>query len=307
MSDSFNPLISVVIPTYNHAPFLQKALLSVVNQTYSNVEVLVINNFSTDETEAVVSSFANPKITLHNFHNHGIIAASRNVGIKQATGKFVAFLDSDDIWYPEKLADCVADLASGSDVVCHGELWVTNNHSSRKVMYGPEKNATYSKLLHRGNCISTSTVVAQKTILNQIGGFSEREDFVTAEDYDCWMRIAAVTERIIFIPKVLGEYHRHDGNASNAVTKNYAAEIAVIASHFNRKHPTILRAVRWRHRRARAAYAAARGLQRNRSYIASFNMYLKAIFTSPFVLRTYVGLILLCAAAFRSLLERASH
>ena len=103
MAENFNPRVSVVIPTYNHAAFLHKALQSVVDQTYKNLEILVVNNFSTDETESIVSSFSDKNISLFNFRNNGIIAAARNHGIQHATGEFIAFLDSDDIWYPTKI------------------------------------------------------------------------------------------------------------------------------------------------------------------------------------------------------------
>ena len=304
MAERPHPLVSVVIPTYNHAHFLKKALQSVVDQTYDNLEILVINNFSTDGTEHIASSFSDRKVILHNFHNDGIIAASRNHGIKQARGEYVAFLDSDDIWYPTKIEECILALQSGADIACHGEFWVAQDGRRREVMYGPAKNATYKKLLRRGNCISTSTVVVRKSILQEINGFSERPDFVTTEDYDCWMRIAQVTNKFVFVPKILGEYILHDGNASSAVLRNYLAELAVIDSHFDRQNYTLLRTLHWRQRKARAKYAAARGLHKNGSLRASIVMYAESILTSPFVLRTYAGILLLSVTRLQAILKR---
>lgn len=97
------PGVSIVIPTYNHEAFLGAALSSVVSQTYTNWEAIVVNNFSTDGTEALVYSFNDPRIKLVNFHNNGIIGAARNQGINLAIYPFVAFLDSDDTWLPTKL------------------------------------------------------------------------------------------------------------------------------------------------------------------------------------------------------------
>ena len=102
MNDVANPLISVVIPTYNHAHYLGCALESVLNQTYTNWEAIVIDNHSTDNTDEVMASFTDPRITYLKIHNNGVIAASRNAGILTAKGKWVAFLDSDDRWYPRK-------------------------------------------------------------------------------------------------------------------------------------------------------------------------------------------------------------
>ena len=118
------PYVSVVIPTFNHAKFLKKALDSVVAQTFQNWEAVVVNNFSTDNTIEVVNSFADPRIKLFNFSNNGVIAASRNHGLKEAAGDFIAFLDSDDVWYPNKLQKCVEQASAGyqSDST-HSDVW----------------------------------------------------------------------------------------------------------------------------------------------------------------------------------------
>ena len=94
-----NPLVSVVIPTYNHAYLLKDALHSVICQTYTNIEIIVIDNNSVDDTEEVVLSFLDPRIIFKKINNNGIIAASRNMGILIAKGDYIAFLDSDDIWH----------------------------------------------------------------------------------------------------------------------------------------------------------------------------------------------------------------
>jgi len=168
---SEKPFVSVVIPTFNHAPLLKRALDSVVAQTYSDWEAIVINNFSTDETIDVVNSFKDDRIKLVNFKNNGIIAASRNQGIKLAQGKFVAFLDSDDNWYPKKLERCIDHAMLGATLVCHGEMWINSDLSTRAVMYGPVSRADYQSLLFRGNCISTSTTFIETELLRSVNGF----------------------------------------------------------------------------------------------------------------------------------------
>src|SRR4051812_44716056 len=104
MIRAVNPLVSVVIPTYNHAQFLGRALGSVIAQTYTNWEAIVVDNHSQDDTDAVVASQSDPRIKLLKIHNNGVIAASRNKAMREARGEWIAFLDSDDAWYPEKLA-----------------------------------------------------------------------------------------------------------------------------------------------------------------------------------------------------------
>ncbi|MFM8815465.1 MAG: glycosyltransferase family 2 protein, partial [Actinomycetes bacterium] len=105
-----SPLVSIVIPTYNHAPMLQRALSTVVKQTYQNWNAIVVNNFSTDNTLEIVAAFNDPRIQVVNFRNNGVIGASRNEGIALSTGTYVAFLDSDDTWVPSKLEKCVEIL-----------------------------------------------------------------------------------------------------------------------------------------------------------------------------------------------------
>ena len=110
------PLVSIVIPTYNHAEFLRLAIQSIIEQTYDNWEIIIINNYSTDTTVELVEKFKEPRIRLINFNNNGVIATSRNIGIKKSRGEWIAFLDSDDIWYPSKLEKCMSIIGDDKNV-----------------------------------------------------------------------------------------------------------------------------------------------------------------------------------------------
>jgi glycosyltransferase involved in cell wall biosynthesis len=290
--ESVNPLVSIVVPTFNHASFLKAAIDSICAQTYFHWQAIIVNNFSTDETIDIVNGFNDDRIRLLNFHNEGVIAASRNHGIQHATGEFVAFLDSDDLWYPEKLATSVSALQDGNDLVCHGELWVEESTRPRKMLYGPRSHATYNKLLYRGNCISTSATVVRRSVLVALNGFSERTDFVTAEDYDLWLRIAKLTRRIEFIPEVLGEFRRHSGNASNAVLRNMSAELSVIDDHFSGQDSSILNRLKQRHRRGRAYYGAGRGLDASGDSRKAIRLFVRSFAITPFNVRVYPAVFL---------------
>lgn len=302
--ESNSPLVSIIVPTFNHASFLKDAINSIRAQTYSHWQAIIVNNFSADDTIDIVAGFHDDRIHLINFHNEGIIAASRNHGIRQATGEFVAFLDSDDVWYPGKLAACVLELMEGNDLVCHGELWIGESTNPRKMQYGPRSRATYSQLLYRGNCISTSATVVRRSVLVALDGFSERTDFVTAEDYDLWLRIANLTQRIEFIPLMLGEFRRHGGNASNAVLRNMSAELSVIGDHFSRQDLSILNRVRQRHRRGRALYGAGRSLDASGDSKQALPLFMQSFATSPFIVRLYPAIFL---ALIHSVTSRSSH
>jgi len=296
---SEKPFVSVVIPTFNHAPLLKRALDSVVAQTYSDWEAIVINNFSTDETIDVVNSFKDDRIKLVNFKNNGIIAASRNQGIKLAQGKFVAFLDSDDNWYPKKLERCIDHVMLGATLVCHGEMWINSDLSTRAVMYGPVSRADYQSLLFRGNCISTSTTFIETELLRSVNGFDESTEIVTAEDYDLWIRLAATKPTTVFIPEILGEFHRLSNSASSAVLRNLSSEKAVLRKHFAEQSASVLTRLRQRHRLAIADYGAARQL--TSQPIQALKLFARSIRLSPFVFKIYPAVLILI---FNSLIRR---
>ena len=228
------PIVSVVIPTYNHARFLRKAIDSVRRQTFTEWEAIVVNNYSDDDTEAVVASFADPRIRLENFRNNGIIAASRNHGVTLAHGDYIAFLDSDDKWYPEKLERSVAVLAKGNDLVCHSEAWVTNGVVFKKVDYGPVERARYESLLFGRNCLSTSAITVRRFCLEQVGGFDEDPACVTVEDYDLWLKLSKAGFSFAFINEILGEYHIHEANSSRLILRQMRAELTVLKEHFSK-------------------------------------------------------------------------
>ena len=289
MSDQ--PFVTVVIPTFNHAKLLRRALDSVVAQTFDNWEAIVINNFSTDETIEVVESYQDDRIKLINFKNNGVIAASRNQGIKNARGTYIAFLDSDDNWYSEKLQKCVEYANQGAQFICHGEKWINSDLSTREIMYGPANRATYLSLLFRGNCISTSATCIETALLRSVDGFDESTEIVTAEDYDLWMRLAATNPKTVFIPEVLGEFHRLSDSASSAVLRNLSSERVVLQKHFAKQPTNFLNRLKQRHRFAIANYGAARQLshQPRRALVLFFS----AIRLSPVFTKTYPALIIL--------------
>ena len=296
------PAVSVVIPTYNHAQFLRQALDSVRAQTLADWEAIVVNNYSDDNTIEVVASFGDPRIRLVNFHNHGVIAASRNEGVRLAAGELIAFLDSDDIWHPRKLARCVDAIAGGLDLVCHGEDWTQEGAPPRRMFYGPAARASYARLLFNGNCISTSAVVVHRQSLARVGCFREEPRFVTAEDYDLWLRLARDGARIGFVDEILGEYRMHGGNASKALLRHLEAELAVINDHFTALAPAgLIAGLRMRRRRALVYYGAGRGFQAAGNPREAWHWFGRALRESPFILRLYAAALLNAAAPVRRL------
>ena len=208
-----NPFFSVVIPTYNHEFFLKKAVESVLAQTFNDYEIIIIDNYSNDNTQNLIKNFNNKKINYVKNHNHGLLAISRNMGIEKSQGKWIAFLDSDDTWYPEKLMIINNFLKKNIDydVICNNEL-IIDKINNRKVVwkYGPYKSNFYELLIKYGNLVSTSaSVVNKEYLLNNNFQFSEERNFAPYEDYDFWMRLAKNDAKFKFLNNVLGEHLFH--------------------------------------------------------------------------------------------------
>jgi len=217
MKNNMAPLVSIVIPTYNRVKELERALMSVLSQSYSNWEAIVVDNYSIDNTEKMVGILNDPRIKIHKIHNKGIIAASRNVGIKCAMGKYIAFLDSDDWWLSIKLEQSVIYLEQGHDVVYHDLFLVRRNNQRfflRKTKSRRLVTPVFDDLFFKGNALSNSSVVVRREVLENISGFSEERKFIAIEDYEGWLRIAKITNKFKKIPKTLGYYWIGGGNTS---------------------------------------------------------------------------------------------
>lgn len=230
-----NELVTVVIPTYNHAHFLGRALQSVLGQTYCHWEALVIDNHSQDSTEEVVRGFGDPRIRLFKIHNHGVIAASRNLGIRKARGNWVAFLDSDDYWYANRLQIIMANVAADDayDVLSTDELMVNVNTGSRRTLrHGPFEEDFYKILLLKGNRLSPSATLIRRAFLAQHDlTFDESETYITVEDYALWLNLARSGARFKFIRQVQGEYVIHGANSSVQLERHLLNGEALVHEH----------------------------------------------------------------------------
>lgn len=210
------PLISVVIPSFNHGHLIGRALDSVLAQRWDRLEVIVVDNHSNDDTDQVVASFNDPRIRLLKVSNDGVIAVSRNVGIRAAAGEWLAFLDSDDWWARGKLEQC-ARCFDRADLIYHRLRIVPASGSGllpRHIRSWQVHAPVVRDLLLKGNPIATSSLMVRKDLMDRIHGFDERRDFVAAEDYDAWIRLARITQRFCFLAQSLGYYHYSEQSAS---------------------------------------------------------------------------------------------
>ena len=210
--------ISIIIPSYNNGHLIERAIKSVLNQTYQFWELIIIDNFSKDQTDDVIKSFTDNRIKILKINNKGVIAASRNLGIKNSNGKYIAFLDSDDWWASKKLEMSIFFLNKGFDLVYH-DLFLAKNIKAkyffRKVGSRKLKENIFKDLLENGNAIPNSSVVVKRSLLMKINLISENLDLIGWEDFDCWLRLSLQSKKFKLINKTLGFYWLGDNNMSN--------------------------------------------------------------------------------------------
>lgn len=255
------PTVSVVIPAYNAASFIERTLESVRAQQYTDYEVIVVDDGSTDGTSEVVrrylARYGMPGQCLEQPNRQ--IAAARNTGMRAARGAYIALLDHDDLWHPEKLRRVMQAFADHPDVdlVCHNEAIVRDGRRLRVSRNGPAVPRMYARLLFAGNALSPSATVFRTHKALAIDGFREQPEFNTAEDYDFWMRFSRVA-RFHFLDATLGTYHLVDRAASRRIAYHYANLEHVLRDHFSRyagPHPGWVTRLRIR-RRLSAVYRA---------------------------------------------------
>lgn len=231
-------LVSVVIPAYNVGRHIAEAIDSVLAQDYPEVELIVVDDGSTDDTAAVVSS-RYPQLTLIRKPNGGA-ATARNAGIRAARGEFVAFLDADDVWLAGKLRAQVDHLRAHPDVgmCCTGfAQWVSDASGvfpdpasviSDQAGIAPDaidrdqSGWVYHKLLLR-NFVWTTTVMMRRALIDKVGLYDE--SFRLGQDYEYFLRAARATE-IHRLARAYALYRQHAGSATaRGIDYNYAARV----------------------------------------------------------------------------------
>jgi glycosyltransferase involved in cell wall biosynthesis len=214
-NSSSTPLVSAIIPTFNHAQFIAKSIESVLCQSYSNLELIIVDNYSEDNTRQVVQTFKDNRIHYYRFRNNGIIAASRNYGVIQSKGEVIAFLDSDDEWVKDKLNKQVKHLfCEGISCVCSnfspiGDVNLWRNHL--KFQNGqPFQDFLYNEIVLINPVINSSAIMFRDTYI-KLNGLDEDPDFIAIEDWDLWLRVCRMGNiRILSEPLV--NYRIHENN-----------------------------------------------------------------------------------------------
>jgi glycosyltransferase involved in cell wall biosynthesis len=220
---------TVIIPTYNRIDVLSRSINSVLDQTYQDFELIIVDNGSTDNTkEWLGNNYQDDRIVYHYQEGSGSPASPRNTGMSLAGGKWVCLLDSDDKWNEDKLQHVfnVIQENSSVDVVCHNEnIYDELTGSVGKLLkYGPVSDDMYKDMLMLGNRLSTSATSIRVSFLRSNNlKFNESDDFAIVEDYDLWLNLARCNARFVFLSESLGLYAVGEGNMisdSNLLCKN---------------------------------------------------------------------------------------
>jgi glycosyltransferase involved in cell wall biosynthesis len=230
------PAVSVVIPTYNRAEMLAQALRSVLAQTFTDYEVIVVDDGSTDGTAEVVESFTDQRIKYLRQENRGSSAA-RNAGVEKAEGKYVAFLDSDDAWLPEKLEVQVAAFERHPTVglvSCRSLTIDPSNECAFPLELlrppGDEIVADFHAEIIVSNRFMTPALMVKRAVIEKVGGFDE--NLVYAEDWDLWIRIARECE-CCDVGRYLAAVRVHPESATSDRAGTLEADLTVLNGNLN--------------------------------------------------------------------------
>ena len=225
------PSISVIIPVYNGEKTIKETIKSVLNQTFTDFELIVVDDGSQDSTLEVLDSIKDSRLKVLSFPNLGV-SASRNRGLERATGEFISFLDADDLWTPDKLEAQLKALQENpqADVAYSWSDWIDESGQFLRAGGHITVNGNaYEKLLVRDFVESGSNPLIRRQALDEVGGFDQ--SVTPAEDWDMWLRLAARYQFVtVPYPQIL--YRISPNSASFNVWKMEAGSLKVIERNF---------------------------------------------------------------------------
>ncbi|WP_310489427.1 glycosyltransferase family 2 protein [Chamaesiphon sp. VAR_69_metabat_338] len=230
-----SPTVSVVIPTYNRAGVIGKPIRSVLAQSYQDFEIIVVDDCSNDDTERVLESFNDPRIRYIRHQSNSGAAVARNTGIDNSTGAYIAFLDSDDEWLPEKLAkqlNLFQQCSSEVGFIYTGFAAVDEGDRVKRIVSSHHRGSLSDRLLYSNFIGTPSTVMVKRKYLQQVRGFDPNmPSFI--EDMDLWLRLSEHCQFEV-IPEVLTRYAYSD--AGDRLTLNHKSVVEGTLAFIHKHH-----------------------------------------------------------------------
>jgi glycosyltransferase involved in cell wall biosynthesis len=221
---SAHPLVSVVIPTYNRVLLVQKAIASILAQTYNNWELIVVDDGSTDGTSKIIRSMTDARISVVELPHSGHIGYVRNTGVRAGKGEWVAFLDSDDVWMPNKLEIQFYALKKSGARWCYGNFELMNEFGhtipAKAGIYRPMSGWIIKQLLTTEASVTMCSVMVQRSLFEEIGGFSIDSRLLYRGDYELGLRLALKAE-VTALPDILVRVLEHEGRTTTGLKDSY--------------------------------------------------------------------------------------
>ena len=193
--------------------------MSIVNQTYKNLEIIVVDNYSNYDFFGLIKSIGDSRIKAYQNQNHGIVAKNRNFGSKVSTGSFLAFCDDDDFWFKDKIYLQSKIMLKNPEILLNGTLAIKNGYKTNfgqynfGIMY--RKVLLNKSFLLKYNPIILSSVLVRKVPFIDLNGFSENQDLVTVEDLDLWLKFFDLG-KISILKQILLKYEIHNSNITKS-------------------------------------------------------------------------------------------
>lgn len=294
------PFFSVVTSAYNAEDYLERAINSVLRQSFQDIEFLIVDNGSNDGTRAIINKAIETKPTIVKGifvdKNKGI-SGGRNLGIQNAIGKYICFLDADDYWQLDKLQIVKNIIESNPSftMFCHWEYHIHNSNKYIAHYRQPNNDCLYEDLLVNGNCLSTSAMVINRELLSKNNGFDE--SLVSGEeDYDLWLRLANDSGKVLMIDQPLGNWIIRDDSISAKHVVHTEAVVRIVEHYFlvlmaqnyssNNLNGKMRKAI------ARLYCGCARILSKNGDRKESKKMFLKSLKNDRLYFKSYAGLLM---------------
>jgi len=284
-----HPLVSIIVPTYNAAKWIDGTIESIFNQDFKDFEILIIDDGSTDNTFDVLINYLD--YIRYIKKENGGTASARNLGIKESKGKYIAFLDADDLWEKSKLKTQISFLEETDYSWVYSDADAFDETTGKKLfkfskMYSMKSGNILTSLFFV-DFIPSPTLVVLKSIFSAIGYFNEQE-FFNIEDYEMWLRIAEKFP-IGYINQTLAKYRIHSNSKTNSTNFEellHQEELLIIK--MTERNQTLLGGLKNKRLAINNARAAGKYARCN-NWVKARELYKKAIKIHPLFFKGYVG------------------
>jgi len=298
-----NPLVSVVIPVYNGERFVRQAIESALSQTYRPLEIIAVDDGSTDRSPAILGEYAD-RIVIVRQENAGV-AAARNLGIANAGGQYIAFLDQDDLWDADKLEVLLAHAAPGDDVIHSNAREVdASGRAVRPWRQKPRRpgRPTFAELIAFYPIVMCTAVVTSKAILS-VGGLDAANRYGT-DDLELWLALGATNHCFRYVDKVLASHRSHEGNVSRNVMRILEGDQYVLEKTRQAYPRAFGREVQraCKVRMHRAHFDAGWSLYKSASYTLAARQFWTAIWYRPLGMKAWLYAMAMCLPFRRTVL-----